>query len=222
MLSHIDDVPLPRYLSFQTRSVPALSNAPEGYAPVSVACPAERPFIRSADGLSTVEKEWLRSHRTQSVNAMYDLLPRLNITSFNATEYIDLHLTNESVLPNIGIAVSGGGYRALLSGAGALAAFDARTEGSTAPTHLGGILQSSTYVSGLSGGAWLLGSLYINNITTVSALLDDSSETGVWDFNRSILIGPTTTTTTKYYEDLLDAIRSKRDAGFDVSITDPW
>ena len=46
----------------------------------------------------------------------------------------------------------------MLVGAGQLAALDNRTE--NADTHgLGGILQSSSYISALSGGAWLLGSL---------------------------------------------------------------
>jgi lysophospholipase len=151
---------------------------------------------------------------------MHDLLDRLNITGFDAGAYIDEHSNNGSALPNIGIAVSGGGYRALLNGAGTLAAFDSRTAGSTSIGHLGGILQSSTYISGLSGGAWLLGSIFVNNFTTIPALLGDSTPGGVWDFNRSILLGPENQPS--YYRDLLDSVLSKREAGFAVSITDPW
>ena len=151
---------------------------------------------------------------------MHHLLDRLNITGFNAGAYIDEHSGNDSLLPNIGIAISGGGYRALLNGAGAVAAFDSRTAGSTSIGHLGGILQSSTYITGLSGGAWLLGSIYVNNFTTIPALLGESIPGGVWDFNRSILLGPEGQS--NYYRDLLDSVLSKRDAGFDVSITDPW
>jgi lysophospholipase len=53
-------------------------------------------------------------------------------------------------LPNIGIAMSGGGIRALIGGAGILDAFDNRNpEAVDAGT--GGILQLSNYITGLSG-----------------------------------------------------------------------
>ncbi len=93
---------------------------------------------------------------------MQDLLGRLNITGFDASSYISNHTKNISALPNIGIAFSGGGYRALLNGAGALQAFDNREANGTAPGHLGGLLQASTYVAGLSGGSWLVGSIFVS------------------------------------------------------------
>lgn len=61
----------------------------------------------------------------------------------------------------IGIAVSGGGYRSMLSGAGVLSALDARTPG--AEDHLGGLLQSSTYIVGNSGGLWLVANNLLND-----------------------------------------------------------
>ncbi|RPB11045.1 lysophospholipase [Morchella conica CCBAS932] len=127
-----------------------------------------------------------------------------------------------SYSPTIGIAFSGGGYRALLSGGGQFAAFDSRTPGSTAAGHLGGLLQSSTYVAGLSGGSWLLGSIVINNFTTIQRLQEDGN---VWDFEQSILAPEGAlhiVDTTKYYNDLHDEVMAKQDAGFDVSLTDYW
>lgn len=150
---------------------------------------------------------------------MSDLLSRLNITDFDVVKYFNAHANNNSALPNIAIAASGGGYRANLNGGGAIAAFDSRTVNSTLPGQLGGLLQSSTYFSGLSGGAWLVGSIYINNFTTISALLADTTGT-VWNFEDSILEGPDNQT--KYWIELHDAVSSKKDAGFDVSITDYW
>lgn len=47
---------------------------------------------------------------------MRDLLGRINISGFDADAYISDHAQNFSALPNIAIAVSGGGYRALLNG----------------------------------------------------------------------------------------------------------
>ena len=90
---------------------------------------------------------------------MKDLFGHLNLTSFDAVSYITDHASNISNIPNIGIAVSGGGYRALSNGAGAIKAFDSRTPGTTKVGQLGGLLQSATYISGLSGGGWLLGSI---------------------------------------------------------------
>ncbi|KAM9926922.1 hypothetical protein OXX80_010445 [Metschnikowia pulcherrima] len=61
----------------------------------------------------------------------------------------------------IGISVSGGGYRSMLSGAGVLSAMDIRTPDSE--NHLGGILQSSTYIAGNSGGSWLVANNLLND-----------------------------------------------------------
>lgn len=191
-----------------------------GYAPVTGPCPVTRPAIRDASSLPPEEEAWVTRRRRQSIPALQQLLSGLNITDFDVDGYFATHSNNSLSLPNIGIAVSGGGYRALMNGAGAFAAMDSRTEGSGDPGHLGGLLQASTYVSGLSGGAWLLGSIYMNNLSTVTSLLGDSSAGGVWDFNRSILLGPEDHA--NYYNDLLDTVRAKRDAGFPVTITDFW
>lgn len=61
----------------------------------------------------------------------------------------------------IGIAVSGGGYRAMLSGAGVLSAYDIRTPG--AEEALGGIYQSASYIAGNSGGLWLVANNLLND-----------------------------------------------------------
>lgn len=51
---------------------------------------------------------------------------------------------------------SGGGYRAMLNGAGNIKAMDARESAFTSA----GLLQLATYWAGLSGGNWIEGSLY--------------------------------------------------------------
>jgi lysophospholipase len=51
----------------------------------------------------------------------------------------------------------------MLNGAGAIAAFDNRTTSSTDKGDLGGIVQAATYLSGLLGGSWVVGSLYVQN-----------------------------------------------------------
>lgn len=157
---------------------------------------------------------------------MSDFFGHVNVGDFDAVSYIERFSGNASALPNIGIALSGGGYRALMNGAGAIKAFDSRTNNSTASGQLGGLLQSATYVSGLSGGSWLVGSIYINNFTTISSL--QTHEKGeVWQFKNSILKGPDTGgiqifDSASYYKDIRDAVKGKKDAGFPTSITDYW
>ncbi|GFF43799.1 lysophospholipase 2 [Aspergillus udagawae] len=193
----------------------ALPNAPNGYTPEGEACPSNRPSVRNATSLSTAETSWLKARRNNTRDALRAFLSRVDLGSFNGSAYVDKHSANASTLPNIGIAVSGGGYRALMNGGGALQAFDNRTTNSTLKGQVGGILQSATYLSGLSGGSWLVGSIYMNNFSDVSSLRDNGS---VWQFQDSIFSGPTQSTewgisTAKYYSQLLSAVGGKSDAG---------
>ncbi|GIJ84640.1 lysophospholipase 1 [Aspergillus pseudoviridinutans] len=122
----------------------ALANATNGYAPVHVTCPATRPRIRSASTLSSEETSWLDVRRGKTVPALKEFFGHVEIDNFDASSYIESHSSNSSNLLNIGIAISGGGFRAMLNGAGVLKAFDSRTEGATAKGQLGGLLQSAT------------------------------------------------------------------------------
>jgi lysophospholipase len=159
------------------------------YAPAKIQCPSQGPEIRSAAMLSANESQWLNIRRNKTITSLLDFLSRVNISGFDATQYI--HAQNASNVPTIGIAVSGGGYRALMNGAGVLAAFDNRTTNSTAKGHLGGLLQSSTYLSGLSGGSWLVGSLYMQNFPPVQDIVvgPQNGLGSLWQFNNSILAG---------------------------------
>lgn len=182
--------------------------------------------MRLASSLSENESSWLDTRREKILPAMKDFFGHVSIDQFDAAGYLDRVSSNSSNLPNIGIAVSGGGYRAMLNGAGASKAFDSRTENSTAAGQLGGLLQSATYFSGLSGGGWLLGSIYINNFTSISDLqtYEDGS---VWQLGNTILEGPDTGgiqlfDSVGYWDDINDEVSSKSDAGFPTSITDYW
>jgi lysophospholipase len=151
----------------------------------------------------------------------------MNISGFDATSYINKVSGNASTLPNIGIAVSGGGYRALMNGAGFLAAADNRTNNGTNTGQIGGLLQSATYVAGLSGGGWLVGSMYTNNFSSVQTLRDGSPKSSVWQFGNSILEGPDDGgiqlfTSADYYATIEDEVSHKQDAGFNASLTDYW
>ncbi|EPS30585.1 hypothetical protein PDE_05537 [Penicillium oxalicum 114-2] len=204
----------------------ALPNAPDGYVPANVSCPAVRPSIRSAAKLSPNETSWLQTRHKKTLSAMKDFFGHVKVGDLDVNAYLNKHANNASNLPNIGIAVSGGGYRALMNGAGAIKAFDSRSNNGSTSGHLGGLLQSATYLSGLSGGSWLLGSIYINNFTTISSL-QTNEKGGVWQFDNSILEGPDTggiqlLDSASYYKDLAEAVQGKADAGYNTSITDVW
>ncbi|KAL9129595.1 MAG: hypothetical protein Q9217_001983 [Psora testacea] len=204
----------------------AFPNAPNNYTPGRGDCPSTRPSVRSAGSLSRNETSWLEKRRNTTVEYMGDLLRRCNITDFDAEQYIAQHQTNASALPNIAIAASGGGYRALLNVGGAIQAFDSREINSTASGHLGGLLQSATYLAGLSGGGWLVGSLYVNNFTTITDLRN-GNVSSTWQFDNSIFEGPATGRiqifdTAQYFDNIYKEVGSKKDGGFETSVTDYW
>lgn len=200
-------------------------NAPYGYEPQIDPCPREPPVIRAATNLSTQETEWLANRRKAISEPIRALLNRFGIEGLDIDGYLD---RNQDNVPVIGIAISGGGYRAMLNGAGVIQAFDDRTDGSTGTGQLGGLLQSSTYLAGLSGGSWLVGSLYTNNFTSVSDILDFSEDgSSLWQFGNSIFEGPDSASiqlldTAGYYASIVGAVRAKRHAGFETTLTDYW
>ncbi|ESZ91087.1 lysophospholipase precursor [Sclerotinia borealis F-4128] len=208
----------------------ALPDSPTGsYTPGAVDCPDTRPTIREASGLSANETSWLELRRNNTIQPMISFLERMNISGFDATSYINKVSGNASTLPNIGIAVSGGGYRALMNGAGFVAAADDRTSNSTNSGQIGGLLQATTYLAGLSGGGWLVGSIYTNNFSTVENLRDGSKGSDVWNFENSIFEGPNDDgiqilSTADYYKTIESQVSGKANAGLNLntSITDYW
>ncbi|KAK2597406.1 Lysophospholipase 1 [Conoideocrella luteorostrata] len=197
----------------------ATDQSPSGYVPSPVDCPKTRPKVRDGSFLSAQEKEWLPKRRNETIAPMRALLKRIAIPNFDADKYLNGVETDPTALPNIGLAVSGGGYRAMLNAAGAVAAWDSRSTGSESKGNLGGLLQSSTYISGLSGGSWLVGSMYTNNFTSVQ---DAINAPNIWQFENSILKGPSQYSLIQYYKAIVDDVDNKDKAGFDRSITDYW
>ncbi|KAI1174316.1 lysophospholipase [Nemania sp. FL0916] len=219
----IDDVV--RGLEVLRRAAPV---SPSGnYAPATVDCPSQKPTIRGAAELSSSETQWLQKRRPNTVDPMLDFFRLTNITGFDAVHYVQSNSHNFSVVPNIGIAVSGGGYRALMNGAGFVAAADSRTPGSTDAGGIGNLLQASTYLAGLSGGGWLVGSIFANNFSTVTQLRDGQSGSDLWQFSNSIIQGPKDTgvsivDTAEYWSGIATQVDQKRAAGYGISITDYW
>ncbi|KAH7017985.1 lysophospholipase catalytic domain-containing protein [Microdochium trichocladiopsis] len=202
-------------------------NPSGGYAPAIVDCPSSRPAVRNATRLSPNETEWLSTRRNNTMEPITALLKRINITGFDVDEFMSSAGNDATVLPNIAIAASGGGYRALMNGAGFIAAADSRVAGSNETGGISGLLQSATYLAGLSGGGWLVGSIYANNFSTVPALQAGNPDTGLWAFDSNILEGPSTSgagllSTAEYWATIYGEVQSKDKAGFNTSLTDYW
>lgn len=193
-----------------------------GYAPGYVNCPVNASFLRDAKGLLPQETEWLKGRRPVADKALQLFLDNAGMEDFDAGKFLSNTTNGRQV--KVGIAFSGGGYRAMLCGAGQMAALDNRTRGAS-DRGLGGLLQAATYLSGLSGGNWLVGTIVLNNYTSVQDILDQkNSGEGLWDLEHSIANfgGWNVAKTVRYYKSLYDDVEDKRDAGFDASFTDTW
>ena len=103
------------------------------------------------------------------------------------------YFLNETLVPKTGIAFSGGGYRAMLVGAGIWRAMDSRTSENV----FSGLLQGMDYMSGLSGGSWLIGSSAVNNFATIDTLKND-----VWNLSSHFL------TPNSFWETICNIYRS--------------
>lgn len=193
------------------------------YTPANVSCDEDINLIRQASGPSDDETEWLKKRDVYTREALRSFLDRAT-SNFSDSSLVSQLFSNASDIPRIAVACSGGGYRAMLSGAGMLAAMDNRTDG--ANEHgLGGLLQSTTYLAGLSGGNWLVGTLAWNNWTSVQDIVNNmTADDSIWDISNSIINpgGFMIVTTIKRWDHISDAVEGKQDAGFNVSLTDIW
>ncbi|KAK6197941.1 lysophospholipase [Scheffersomyces amazonensis] len=201
------------YLSVFLLIASILASSPTGgYAPGSVTCPSGS-LTRKAIGLSPKEVSWVEGRKTNTNAALATFLENANLTDFDVQDFLS------SNSPTIGLAFSGGGYRAMLTGAGELAALDSRTN--SANNGLKGLLQASTYISGLSGGSWLVGSIALNDFISVDQIL---SENVLWDLDSSILDpdGANVIYDSAYWATISAEIAAKQLAGFKVTITDLW
>ncbi|SMN18907.1 similar to Saccharomyces cerevisiae YOL011W PLB3 Phospholipase B (lysophospholipase) involved in phospholipid metabolism [Maudiozyma saulgeensis] len=145
------------------------------YAPKRIKCPndSNKPLLREANSISFEESKWLHKRKQVTVPALKNFLLRAT-ENFEDNSFVDQLFQDDedNNVPKIGIAISGGGYRSMLTGAGILSAMDDRTINSTV-NGLGGLLQSTSYIAGVSGGNWLVGSLAWNNWTSVQSIIDN-------------------------------------------------
>ncbi|KAJ7209506.1 phospholipase B [Mycena pura] len=132
----------------------------------------------------------------------------------------------QGVFPKVGIAIPGGGLRAAQYGAASLNALDARNASSKA-AGTGGLLQVASYMSGLSGGSWVTGSLLFNNWPNIIELVfGNSQDLDGWKLDLSLVspdgIDVLSEDNQYFFGSILWSVISKAETGIDTSITDPW
>ncbi|KAI5963119.1 PLB2 [Candida pseudojiufengensis] len=188
----------------------ATSASSHGYEPEKSTCPIN-PLVRSATGLSKEETNYIESHYVLAKQSLEAYLSKLDY--FNASKFLS------EANPTIGLAFSGGGYRAQLCGAGQYAALDSRTNVVNGKG-LGGLLQSSNYIVGLSGGSWLVGSVVSSNLISIDELINNNQ---LWQTTNSILnYFDNSVENLEMWFDIGEQVLDKQEAGFGISITDVW
>lgn len=161
------------------------SDAQGTYAPiVDAQCP-QAPFVRQPKSgeptLSSDERDWVASRRAKAVSAWSSYLTNPVISNTLGADFdVNAFLSDAENLPTVGIAASGGGYRAMIHGAGVISALDSRNP-KAVEQGTGGILQLTTYISGLSGGSWLVGSLAAAGFPSIADMLK------IWDLRHSLV-----------------------------------
>ncbi|KAL9614306.1 MAG: hypothetical protein Q9167_001189 [Letrouitia subvulpina] len=184
------------------------------YAPIEVQCPQDVEWIRPARGLNRKEAEWVQAHKPFVLDALKGYLSRLELKDFDVDYYVKaVQASNYSHVPVMGLAISGGGSTSAFTGTGALRALDARLEASITQ-RTGGLLQSLTYTSGLSGGAWPVTSFAVNNFPTADEIVD------IWRPEISRVDVGDSTQNGANSSDIFLQISEKAEAGFSIGVAD--
>ncbi|KAF7290982.1 Lysophospholipase [Mycena chlorophos] len=188
-------------------------------------CPHGFELVRRGQAISASERQYMEQRREKKLpGAFKTYLENVKSTGHALPAYVeDIMQAKEACgLPSVGIATSGGGFRAAIFGAGVLNALDGRNS-SSVRKGTGGLLQTATHLAGLSGGSWLVTSLVQANFPTFQHLVfGDGQDFGGWLPEYSLWT-PTNDTAqqSEYAQELLVEIALKA-KHFPVSVGDVW
>ncbi|RDH34733.1 lysophospholipase [Aspergillus welwitschiae] len=186
---------------------------PQGYSPDPVSCPTNLSWIRPAVALSRDEAQWVEGRKNVILGSLDAYLKRLNLDDFDTDEYIS-RLNNTSQTPIMGMAISGGGFGSAYTGTGLIRALDDRLPAAN-EQRTGGLLQSMTYLSGLSGGSWPAVSFPSYNFPTADEIVD------YWkpEIDRFFTV-TNTSAEAATGKAIFEQIATKYLAGFEVALSD--
>ncbi|KDQ63931.1 hypothetical protein JAAARDRAFT_201409 [Jaapia argillacea MUCL 33604] len=222
------------FVALSTATVSVLcQTAAQAWTPRFGACPSNFSLVRmtGASGvnqsLSTGEAQYVSSRRANVLpGAFKSYLSSVQGTNVALPDYVSSILggTNGN-LPTVGIAISGETSGAAMFGAGVINALDGRNA-SAVKIGTGGLLQAATYISGLSGGSWIVYSLSQANFPTVQNLIfgppygtATPGGYGGWITDYVTLgVDNVGETTALYSAQLATEIGGKYEAGFPVTL----
>ncbi|KAL6451698.1 PLB2 Lysophospholipase 2 [Candida maltosa Xu316] len=147
------------------------------YAPFTITCPKGKLIRQANEKLCNEEYEYISNRNKKTELSLESLFYRNKIPHFDVCNFWSI----KAKPTRIAIAISGGGYRSMITSGGILLSFDNRYSQSNL---LGGLLQSTSYIAGISGGAWLVLSNFINDFECVDKLVH-----GGWNFEDPLLLG---------------------------------
>ncbi|RDW76914.1 hypothetical protein BP6252_04967 [Coleophoma cylindrospora] len=173
------------------------------YAPVPATCPSTALVRASTTSLSDDEEA-------------YRVVRKIGADSYLRTwllETLGFFSAIEGDLPTIGLTSSGGGFRAMLIGAGVIQALDDRDSNSS----VNGLYQALSYHSALSGGSWLLSSIASNDWPKISSLVE------TWKpALANGLFAPGGSDNATLYDSINEDLGNKTAAGFQTVAVDAW
>jgi len=76
---------------------------------------------------------------------------------------------------------------------------------------MSGFLQAHTYISGLSGGSWLIGAIAVHDFATIQTMMND-----YWHLEDNLVAPAGFLNKISFYDDIYTEVSQKSDAGFDV------
>lgn len=183
----------------------------------------------SNQSLSPSEAAYVSTRNSQVLpNAWKAYLQNVQGTNVTLPDYVLSALNGSGTAPKLGLATSGGGYRAAIFGAGVINALDSRNS-SSQKAGTGGLLQAASYISGLSGGSWLLTSFAQSNFPTIQdlvfgpATVPKAGGFGGWNAQFDI-VAPNNDTAkdTAFLISIVEEVSGKFKAGYPLSINDIW
>ncbi|TIB92903.1 hypothetical protein E3Q18_01616 [Wallemia mellicola] len=194
----------------------ALHSRDEGelsYEPYNTTCEIRNGFIRTGQELSSNETDYINARMDKIIDPLRNWLDGANLS------YDIEQLTNNATnAPKLGLAVSGGGYRSMLGGAGFISALDNRNTSLDFET--AGLLQSAAYMTGLSGGSWAVSGFAAQDMTPFWQLNDD-----VWKLDENIF-WPGILDAYTYFKEIFEDVAAKKhvypEDSFQTQITDFW
>ncbi|WVQ72738.1 hypothetical protein IAR50_002298 [Cryptococcus sp. DSM 104548] len=174
----------------------------KSYAPYEVPCPTSDAWVRNATtGLASAEQDYINQRKNLVESAVQKTM-------------VARGLDNPPRTPNIGVAISGGGYRTMLVGlGGVMGLMNESSEAASSGT--GGWLEATNYMAGLSGGSWAVGSFVANGGALPSKLLED-----LYNLDSNLIFP--SSDKIAFYTELFTESNAKMDQGFPVQLTDIW